>query len=145
MNRVILTGRITKELDVRYTTNNNAVCEFTFVTNRPVTRDGEKQADFINCTVFGTQAENLQKYQGKGSLIAVDGEIRVDQWKNEQGENRYKTYVFVSKIEYLGSKPKEEPPAEKTDTEILIDLVNDVDPYADFGQQIQIDESDLPF
>lgn len=144
MNRVILTGRITKELEVRYTSNNNAVCEFTIATNRPVTRDGEKQADFINCTVFGTQAENLQKYQGKGSLIAVDGEIRVDQWKNEQGENRYKTYVFVSKVEYLGNKPKEET-TEKTDGEILRDVVNDVDPYADFGQQIQIDESDLPF
>lgn len=145
MNRVILTGRITKELEVRYTTNNNAVCEFTLATNRPVTRDGEKQADFINCTVFGTQAENLQKYQGKGSLIAVDGEIRVDQWKNEQGENRYKTYVFVSKIEYLGNKPKEEPAEEKTDGEILRDVVNDVDPYEEFGKSIEITEEELPF
>lgn len=145
MNRVILTGRITKELEVRYTSNNNAVVEFTIATNRPVTRDGEKQADFINCTVFGTQAENLQKYQGKGSLIAVDGEIRVDQWKNEQGENRYKTYVLVSKVEYLGNKPKEEQAVEKTDGEMLRDVVNDVDPYADFGKQISIDESDLPF
>lgn len=145
MNRVILTGRITKELEVRYTpTTNTAVCEFTIATNRPVTRDGEKQADFINCTVFGTQAENLQKYQGKGSLIAVDGEIRVDQWKNEQGENRYKTYVFVSKIEYLGNKPKEET-TEKTDGEILRDVVNDVDPYADFGKSIEITDDELPF
>ena len=120
---------------------NTAVCEFTLATNRPVARDGEKQADFINCTVFGTQAENLQKYQGKGSLIAVDGEIRVDQWKNEQGENRSKSYVLVSKVEYLGSKPKEEQAAETSVEEVK----EEINPYADFGKQISIDESELPF
>lgn len=142
MNRVILTGRITKELEVKYTpTTNTTVCEFTLATNRPVTRDGEKQTDFINCTVYGTQAENLQKYQGKGSLIAVDGEIRVDQWKNEQGENRSKSYVLVSKVEYLGSKPKEEQAAETPVEEVK----EEINPYADFGASIEISQEELPF
>lgn len=119
--------------------------EFTLATNRPVMRDGEKQADFINCKVYGTQAENLYKYQGKGSLIAVFGEMRVDQWKTEEGENRYKTYVLVSNVEYLSSKPKEEPAVEKTDAEVLKDVMEEKDPFADFGQQIQITDDDLPF
>lgn len=144
MNRVILTGRITKDLEVKYTpTNNTAVCEFTIATNRPVVRDAEKQADFITCVVFGTQAENLKKYQSKGSLIAVSGEIRVDQWKNDKGENRYKTYVLVNNVEFLESKKTAVD--EKTEAEILNEVVNNDDPYADFGQQIQIDESELPF
>lgn len=143
MNKVILTGRITKDLELRSTNNNTSVCEFTIATNRPVTRDGERQADFITCVVFGIQAENLKKYQGKGSLIAVFGEMRVDQWKTEQGENRYKTYVLVNNVEFLNTKPSENvsnAPAEKTDTEAANN-----DPYADFGQQMQINESDLPF
>lgn len=143
MNKVILTGRITRDLELRYTNNNKAVSEFTLATNRPVARDGEKQADFINCVVFGTQAENLKKYQGKGSLIAVFGEMRVDQWQNEQGENRYKTYVLVSNVEFLESKKTAVD--EKNDAEVLNEVVNGSDPYADFGQQISIDESELPF
>lgn len=143
MNKVILTGRITKDLELKQTSNNKAVVEFAIATNRPVTRDGEKQADFINCKVYGTQAENLKKYQGKGSLIAVFGEIRVDQWQNEQGENRYKTYVLVSNVEFLESKKTAVD--EKTDAEILNEVVNGSDPYADFGQQIQIEEDMLPF
>lgn len=145
MNKVILTGRITKNLELKYTTNEKAVVEFTIATNRPVIRDGEKQADFINCKVYGTQAENLAKYQGKGSLIAVFGEMRVDQWQNEQGENRYKTYVLVSNVEYLSSKPKEEPAAEKTDAEVLKDVMEEKNPFAEFGQQIGITDDDLPF
>lgn len=143
MNRVILTGRVVKDLELRHTNNNKAVCEFTLATNRPVMRDAERTADFITCVVFGVQAENLQKYQGKGSLIAVAGEIRVDQWKTEQGENRYKTYVLVNNVEFLESKKTAVD--EKTEAEILSEVVNNDNPYADFGQQIQIDESELPF
>ena len=92
--------------------------------------------------MFGVQAENLQKYQGKGSLIAVSGEMRVDQWKNEQGENRYKTYVLINNVEFLESKKTAID--EQTNKEIE-EAVKESNPYADFGQQIQIDESDLPF
>ena len=142
MNRVILTGRIVKDLELRKTNNNTSVCEFTLATNRPVVRDTERQADFITCVVFGVQAENLQKYQGKGSLIAVSGEMRVDQWKNEQGENRYKTYVLINNVEFLESKKTAID--EQIDKEIE-EAVKESDPYADFGQQMKIDESDLPF
>lgn len=141
MNKVILTGRITKELEIRYTpTNSTAIIEFTLATNRPVTRDGEKVADFINCKVYGTQAENLAKYQGKGSLIAVFGEIRIDQWQNEQGENRYKTYVLVSNIEYLGSKKEENTQSYENTVQI-----EETNPFKEFGDSIVITDEDLPF
>ena len=61
MNKVLLTGRLTRDPELRYTPNGKAVCNFTIATNRPVVRDGEKIADFINCIVWGKTAENLSK------------------------------------------------------------------------------------
>jgi len=149
MNKCIITGRIVKNLEIRYTpTNNTAICEFTLATNRPTTRDGEKQADFINCVCYGKTAENLQKYQGKGSLIAVFGAIRRDQWKTEEGEYKSKTYITVNEIEYLSSKSSEtinNTPTEKTDSEILKDVMEEKNPFADFGTSIEITDEDLPF
>lgn len=81
MNKVILTGRLTRDPELRYTANNKAVCDFTIATNRPVVRDGERVADFINCRVWGKTAENLTKYQNKGNLIAVIGRMQVDDTK----------------------------------------------------------------
>ena len=87
MNQINLVGRITRDLELRTTANQKSVCEFTIAVNRV----GNEAADFITCVVWEKQAENLVKYQGKGSLIAVSGSLRVDKYKTEQGENRYKT------------------------------------------------------
>lgn len=141
MNQTILIGRITKDLEVKYRSNDKAVCEFSIAVNRI----GSEQADFINCAVWGKQAENLAKYQGKGSLIAVSGQLRVDTYEVE-GQRRYKTYVLANNIEYLSSKSSEEVnKGEPTDAQILNSVVNDEESYVTFGEQLQIDESDLPF
>ena len=95
MNKVLLIGRITKDLELRHTPNDKAVCDFTLAVNRD-----KDNADFINCVVWNNQAENLCKYQGKGSLIAVFGELRVDTYEVE-GNKRYKTYILVNNLEYL--------------------------------------------
>lgn len=98
MNKIILIGRITKDLELRHTTTGKQVCDFTLAVNRD-----KDNADFINCVVWNNQAENLCKYQGKGSQIAVVGELRVDKYEVNE-ERRYKTYVFVNNIEFLQSK-----------------------------------------
>ena len=104
MNQVVLTGRLTRDVEVRYTQNDKAVANFTLATNRPVVRDGEETADFINCIVWGKQAENLAKYQGKGSLIGVFGKLQVRDFEDSKGNKRYITEVVVDNIEYLGTK-----------------------------------------
>lgn len=134
MNTVNLTGRITKDLELKYTSNNKAVCDFSIAVNRV----GQEQADFINCQVWGTQAENLSKYQGKGSLVGIVGSLRVDAYKDKDNNNRYKTYVLVSNVEYLSSK--NDRPTEKEEN-ISIPVNND--PFADFGEQINIDDDFL--
>ena len=89
MNKVLLTGRLTRDPELRYTSNNKAVCNFTIATNRPVVRDGEKIADFINCIVWGKTAENLSKYQSKGSLVGIDGRLESRSYDDKDGNKRY--------------------------------------------------------
>ena len=112
MNKVLLIGRITKDLELRHTPNDKAVCDFTLAVNRD-----KENADFINCVVWNNQAENLCKYQGKGSLIAVFGELRVDTYEVE-GNKRYKTYVYVNNIEFL-SKNEESIRTEELTTKTI--------------------------
>lgn len=132
MNTISLVGRITKDLELRFTQSNKPVCEFSLAVNRI----GQEQADFITCQVWNGQAENLSKYQGKGSLIGVLGSLRVDKFKDKDGNDRYKTYVLVNNIEYLGTKKDaQEQPVEQPKQE--------EDPFAAFGNSIEIEDNFL--
>lgn len=126
MNKVILIGRITKDLEIRYTSNEKAVCEFSLAINRD-----KENTDFINCVVWNKPAENLVKYQSKGSLISVIGELRTDTYEKD-GEKRYKTYVLVNNIEYLSSIKKDE-------------IKEESDPFKEFGETIEVSQEELPF
>lgn len=134
MNRVILTGRICKKLELKNLKDDKSVCEFTIATNRI----GQEDADFINCIVWNKQAENLVKYQDKGSLIGVEGQLRSERYEHN-GQTKYKTYILVSQIEFLSSTKKEEKenPYEAFGNSIKTEF--------DVGHQIEIDSSDLPF
>lgn len=151
MNKTFLIGRLTKDPEIRYTTTNQAVCDFNIAIDRPPRQDGTKETDFLNCVVWGKQAENLGKYQKKGSLIAVEGSNRVDQYKNEQGENRYKHYILVSTIQYLTSKKDDMSNNNQISNpnETMQSGTNN-DVFEMFGQinqneDIGINENDLPF
>ena len=146
MNKVILTGRLTRDVELRATQQGNFVCEFTLATNRPVVRDGERVADFVTCIVWNKQAENLAKYQSKGNLIAVEGNIRTDSYKDKDGNTRYKTYVLVNTIEYLEAKKPENASNENTSDNNASN--EESNPYADFynEHQEELDLTDeLPF
>ena len=144
MNTINLIGRITKELELRYTNNNKAVCDFTIAVNRAyTTENGEREADFINIQVWGKQAENLEKYQGKGSLIAVNGSLRVDAYQDKERKNKYKTYVLANNIEYVSTK-------QSNETTKIEQEKNKIDPFAERGRQVAmeeypINEEDIPF
>lgn len=125
MNKVALIGRITKDLELRHTKNNKAVCEFTIATNRV----NGKEADFITCQVWDKQAQNLVEYQGKGSLIGVSGEIRTETYEIS-GKKHYRTYVIVNQVEYLS-------PVEKAQEKAIEAPQN---PFEEFGQQFELGE-----
>ena len=133
MNKTWLTGRLSKKPELKKINENSCVCDFTIATNRPTNRDGEKVADFINCRVWNNQAENLCKYQDKGNLIGISGEIRTETYE-VNGTKKYKTYVLTNNIEFLESK-KNDIPLEKLNTKTDFDKTG----------QIQISEDDYPF
>lgn len=135
MNKVILTGRIANDLELRATTTGKNVCEFRIATNRPATRDGEKVADFINCRVWNKSAENLVKYQTKGNLIAVIGRMQVDRYEDKDGNTRYSNYVLVEDLEYLERK-------KETNQE---DEFKDMTVNTQVQDQFSYDDEDLPF
>lgn len=99
MNKVILIGRLTRDPELRYTQAGKAVAGFTLAVNK-----FKEGADFINCSAWGAVAENLAKYQGKGSQIAVHGRIETGSYNNKEGNKVYTTTVVAEGIEYLGSK-----------------------------------------
>lgn len=101
MNSVQLIGRITKDLEVRYTPSQMAVTSFTLAVDRPVKKGEEKQADFVRCTVFGKQAEMLEKWSRKGNRIAIEGRIQTGSYQNKNGEKVYTTDVIANRVEII--------------------------------------------
>jgi single-strand DNA-binding protein len=120
-------------LELRETQTGKKVCDFTVAINRD-----KDNTDFVNCMVWDKQAENLAKYQGKGSLVGVEGAIRTKTYEIE-GKNRHKTFVLVNNIEYLSQAQKTEN-TPKNDFESA-----SIKTEFQAGQQIQITDDDYPF
>ena len=97
MNKVILVGYITKKPELKYV-NNLAITTFTIAVNRQ-----KEGADFIGITVFNKQAENIEKYCDKGSLVSVEGRVQVSSYKKED-KTLYKTEIIADSIRFLSSK-----------------------------------------
>lgn len=113
MNKVILMGRLTKDPELRYSTNNNAVCKFTVAVDRRFQRQGEeKQADFISSVAFGKTAEFCSKFFQKGSRIAVVGSIQTRTWDDNDGKKHYVTEVVVDEAYFADSKKGEGGPSK---------------------------------
>lgn len=106
MNKVELIGRLTKDVDVRYTqTTNTLVANFTLAVNRRFTKQGEeKQADFINIIAWGKTGEFCSKYFSKGQQVAVVGRIQTRNWNDEQGQKHYVTEVIAEEVYFAGDK-----------------------------------------
>jgi len=110
MNLVILMGRTTKDIDLRYTAQSNIpVARFTLAVERPYTKQGEeKKTDFISCVAFGRLAENLEKYIRKGRRIVIEGRIQVDSYDRDDRSKGYSTSVIVERFYFADSKPGEQ-------------------------------------
>lgn len=105
MNKVVLTGRLTKDPELKKTNSGISYCFFTIAVNRSyVSRQGNREADFINCVAWRVQAENLARYMRKGSLIGVDGEVRTRSYQDQDNKMVYITEILANAIEFLESK-----------------------------------------
>lgn len=106
MNKVILMGRLVKDPEVRYTQTAEpvAVGKYTLAVNRRFKRDGEQDADFINCVAFGKTAEFAEKYYKKGQLVSITGRLQVRSWEDQNGTKRWSTDVIVEEQYFAESK-----------------------------------------
>ena len=138
MNRACLVGRITAKPELTYTNSGVAVTKFTVAVNRNHTNaEGKREADFITVRAWRKQAENICKYLDKGSQVSIDGRIMTGSYQDQNGNKRYFTEVVVDNAQFLDSK-KTEKPANNLQTD-----VNDEDPFASFGEQVNIDDNFL--
>lgn len=105
MNSTCLVGRLTKDVELRYTLSNVAVATFTLAVNRTFKNEnGERETDFINCVMWRQQAENLANWAGKGALVGITGRIQTRVYENKQGQRVYVTEVVAETFQLLESK-----------------------------------------
>ena len=108
MNKVILIGRLTADVDLRQTQNNISTCRFTVAVNRKYKNEqtGEYDADFVSCVAWRQTAEFISKYFSKGKMIALEGTLRTGSYqdKNHADVTHYTTDVYVDNVEFCGDK-----------------------------------------
>lgn len=108
LNRVILMGRITQDLDLKSTQSNIPVLTFNIAVDRGFVKQGEeRQADFITCVAWRQQAEFISKYFGKGRMIAIEGNLRTRTYEDKNGSKHYVTEVYVDSVSFTG-EPKQD-------------------------------------
>lgn len=149
MNKVLLTGRITKDLEKRVTQSGTSVIRFTLAVNRRFKVEGQPDADFIQCTAWGKTAETMSQYLHKGSLIGIEGRITTGTYQDKDGRTVYTTDVTVEAFDFLESRdsaykgtqfspaPSTNSYGEASNTSSVVD---------DYGNDtLDIQSDDLPF
>ncbi|ELJ9292080.1 single-stranded DNA-binding protein [Staphylococcus pseudintermedius] len=144
LNRTVLVGRLTKDPDFRTTPSGVEVATFTLAVNRNFkSKDGEQQADFINCVVFKKQAENVKNYLSKGSLAGVDGRLQSRSYENQEGRRVYVTEVICDSVQFL--EPKSNNQSNNQPQQQRGHAPAQDNPFAIANGPIDIDDDDMPF
>ena len=120
INRVTITGNLTRDPDLRSTSGGMPVLGFGVAVNdrrkNQQTGEWEDYPNFIDCTMFGTRAEKITPYLSKGAKVAIEGKLRWSQWERD-GQKRSKLEVIIDEIEFLsqrGSEAAHTAPAQPT-------------------------------
>lgn len=142
MNSVNIIGNITKDIELKYTQNNKAVTTVTVAVNEGY-GDSQK-THFLDVQIWEKLAENLAKYCGKGSKIAVSGKLIQQSWEYE-GKKQSKVLIQANNVMFLDTK--KEVQASKEENKITPEEVEESksDPFAEFGSEVQLSLEDLPF
>ncbi|MEB7428311.1 single-stranded DNA-binding protein [Enterococcus faecalis] len=142
INNSNLVGRLTKDIDLHYTKTDKAVASFTLASQRNYTNaNGEYEADFIDCVIWGKPAESLERNTKKGMLIGVTGPLRKRSYQNKEGNQVYVTEILVETYQQMEFLPKEQPVKQSN----LQNRLADDDPFASISRPINFNDEDLPF
>lgn len=131
MNNINFIGRLTRDCDLKFAAGSGvAVCKFSVAVDRDFkNKDGQKEADFLNCIIFNKAAESLSPYLVKGKLVGITGRVQTGNYINKDGNKVYTFDVMVEKTKLLDSKKQEGQAAQNNNLE----------------EVTQIDDGDIPF
>lgn len=136
INNVVLIGRLTRDVELRYTPQNQAVGQFTLAVNRNFkNKNGEYDADFINCVIWGKSAENFANWTKKGNLAGITGRVQTRNYENQQGQRVYLTEVVAESFQLL----------EKRDNSANQNSMAEQMPPSIENGQMNIPDDDFPF
>ena len=142
INNVTLVGRLTKDVELKYTPSNVANVSFTLAVNRTFKNaNGEREADFINCVIWRQAAENFANWVKKGALIGITGRIQTRNYENQQGQRVYITEVIAENFQMLESRNQQQGQQQGQATQ---QQAKQPDQFAG-GTQASLNDDDLPF
>ena len=140
INNVTLVGRLTKDVELKYTPANQAVAQFVLAVNRTFKNaNGERESDFINCVIWRKSAENFANFVKKGALIGITGRIQTRNYENAQGQRVYITEVIAENFQMLESRNQQQGQQQAQPQQ-----AKQPDPFAG-GTPTNLNDDDLPF
>ena len=147
INNTVLVGRVTKDVELKYTPANQAVAQFTLAVNRTFKNaNGERESDFINCVIWRKSAENFANFVKKGALIGITGRIQTRNYENQQGQRVYITEVIAENFQMLESRSQQQGQQQSQPQQRAAapQQNKQPDPFAG-GTPMSLNDDDLPF
>lgn len=146
MNKVILMGRLTKDVELKVTQSGTNMCDFTIAVDRRFVKQGEeRQTDFINCRAFGNTSAFIGKWFSKGRMISVVGSIQTRTWDDNEGKRHYVTEVIVDEVYFCGDRNN----GQSNNTHAPSTTITSTDnpfPSNDLNEFVPVENNgDLPF
>lgn len=141
MNNFCGVGRISRDIELKKTQSGTSVANFNLAINRQFKKEGQPDADFIQCVAWGKTADNLANYMSKGSLIAIEGRMETRNYENADGQKIYVTEIICNNITYLDSKGNQAPQETKKDFFADFEQGN----TSDILSGLDISDDELPF
>lgn len=144
INKAILEGRIVREIELRKTASGKSYTSFTLAVNRTYKQEGQPDADFITCLAWGKNADVLEKYTEKGTLISVDGHIQTRSYESN-GKKVYVTEVVCESVHLIEAKKQAQPTQPQYQSPQYQQQTFANDPNGNYGETIDIQSDDLTF
>lgn len=142
INKVILGGRLTADPELKQTPSGVTVCSFTLAVNRKFSKDGQQEADFINCQAWRQTAEFINRYFRKGSSLCISGSIQTRSWQDQNGQKRFATDVVVDEAMFVDGKNEQQGTGTYTGDQTPAPAYNA--PQTPNFEELKTDD-DLPF
>lgn len=134
INRVNISGNLTRDPDLRATASGSQVLSLGVAVNdrakNPQTGEWEDRPNFVDCVVFGKRAESLANLLSKGMKVAIEGKLRYSSWETKEGQKRSKLEVVVDEIEFFTQRKPQNPPVQSvTEQDVMNGLYDDAIPF----------------